>query len=68
MGKIVYLIIQIIVITCIFAIAITASYFGLPNPIGVIIGFILFIVYDVLFMTLIDKFKKRRRKEVELFA
>ena len=62
MGKIVSLIIQIIVITCIFEIAITASYFGLPNPIGVIIGFILFIVYDVLFMTLIDKFKKRRRK------
>ena len=62
MGKIVSLIIQIIVITCIFAIAITTSYFGLPNPIGVIIGVILFIVYDVLFMTLIDKFKKRRRK------
>ena len=62
MGKIVYLIIQIIVITCIFAIAIIASYFGLPNPIGVIIGVILFIVYDVLFMTLIDKFEKRRRK------
>ena len=62
MGKIVSLIIQIIVITCIFAIAITASYFGLPNPIGGIIGAILYIVYDVLFMTLIDKFKKRRRK------
>lgn len=62
MGKIVYLIIQIIVITCIFAIAITGSYFGLPNSIGVIIGFILYIVYDVLFMTLMDKFKKRRRK------
>lgn len=62
MGKIVSLIIQIIVITCIFAITITASYFGLPDPIGVIIGVILFMVYDVLFMTLIDKFKKRRRK------
>ena len=62
MGKIVSLIIQIIVITCIFVIVITASYFGLPNPIGVIIGVILFIVYDVLFMTLIDKFEKRRRK------
>ena len=62
MGKIVSLIIQIIVITCIFAIVITASYFGLPNSIGVIIGFILYIVYDVLFMTLMDKFKKRRRK------
>lgn len=62
MGKIVYLIVQIIVITCIFAITITASYFGLPNPIGVIIGVILSIVYDVLFMTLMDKFKKRRRK------
>lgn len=62
MGKIVSLIIQIIVITCIFAIAITASYFGLPKPFGVIIGFILYIVYDFLFMTLIDKFKKRRRK------
>lgn len=62
MGKIVSLIIQIIVITCIFAIVITASYFGLPKPIGVIIGFILYIVYDFLFMTLMDKFKKRRRK------
>ncbi len=62
MGKIVSLIIQIIVITCIFTIAITASYFGLPNPMGVIIGGILFIVYDVLFMISIDKFKKRRRK------
>ena len=62
MGKIVSLIIQIIVITCIFAIVITASYFGLPNPSGVIIGVILFIVYDFLFMTLMDKFKKRRRK------
>lgn len=62
MGKIVSLIIQIIVITCIFAIAITASYFGLPKPIGEIIGVILYIVYDFLFMTLIDKFKKRRRK------
>lgn len=62
MGKIVSLIIQIIVITCIFAIVITASHFGLPKPIGVIIGFILYIVYDFLFMTLMDKFKKRRRK------
>ena len=62
MGKIVSLIIQITVITCTFAIAITANYFGLPNPIGVIIGFILYIVYDVLFLSLIDKFKNRRRK------
>lgn len=61
MKSIVTVIFKILVMTAIFAIVITAAYFMLPKPGGMLVGAVLFIIYDLLFMAIIDKAKKSEK-------